>query len=156
MYKRIMALVVALPFALAACEGSGPKQTGGTLAGAGVGALIGSQIGHGSGKLAAVAIGTLAGAMIGSEVGKSLDRADRLAMQQTTQKALESNRSGRASTWRNPDSGHSGTITPTKTYDTAAGQPCREYQQTVTIGGKTESAYGTACRQNDGSWKIVN
>jgi surface antigen len=26
----------------------------------------------------------------------------------------------------------------------------------VTIVGKTERAYGTACRQPDGSWKIVN
>jgi surface antigen len=24
------------------------------------------------------------------------------------------------------------------------------------IDGKTSSAYGTACRQADGSWKIVN
>ena len=26
----------------------------------------------------------------------------------------------------------------------------------VNIGGKTEQAYGTACRQPDGSWKVVN
>ena len=31
---------------------------------------------------------------------------------------------------------------------------CREYQHTVTIDGKQEKAYGTACRQPDGSWKI--
>ena len=35
------------------------------------------------------------------------------------------------------------------------GQQCREYQRTVTIDGKTETAYGTACRQPDGSWKII-
>jgi hypothetical protein len=33
------------------------------------------------------------------------------------------------------------------------GQQCREYQRTVTIDGKTETAYGTACRQPDGTWK---
>jgi len=26
----------------------------------------------------------------------------------------------------------------------------------VTIDGRTEVAYGTACRQPDGSWKIVD
>ena len=31
------------------------------------------------------------------------------------------------------------------------GQQCREYQRTVTIDGKTETAYGTACRQPDGT-----
>ncbi len=36
------------------------------------------------------------------------------------------------------------------------GLTCREYQQSITVGGKTEEAYGTACLQADGSWKIVN
>ena len=151
------ALPVALVLALAACApGQVNKQTGGTLIGAGLGALTGSQIGGGRGKLAAVAVGALAGAYLGSEVGKSLDRADRLAMKNTSQTALEKNPVGRTSNWSNPDSGHSGTVTPTRTYQTASGGPCREYQQTVTIGGKTEQAYGRACRQSNGSWKITN
>ena len=33
---------------------------------------------------------------------------------------------------------------------------CREFQQTITVGGRTETAYGTACRQPDGDWKIVS
>ena len=33
---------------------------------------------------------------------------------------------------------------------------CREFQRTITIGGKTEKAYGTACRQPDGTWKEVD
>lgn len=147
-------LLAVLALALAACEGRGPKQTGGTIIGAGVGALAGSAIGKGRGKLAAVAIGTLAGALIGSDIGKSLDRADRLAMARTSQRALEKNKAGQASSWTNPDTGNKGTVQPTKTFQTASGQYCREYQQTVTIGGKTQNAYGTACRQPDGTWKI--
>ena len=94
--------------------------------------------------------------LIGSEIGKSLDRADRLYAERTAQSALERAPVGQSTAWSNPDSGHSGTVTPTRTYQTAQGQNCREYQQTVTIGGRTESAYGRACRQADGSWKIVN
>lgn len=37
----------------------------------------------------------------------------------------------------------------------SAGLTCREFQQTVVIGGNTEDAYGTACLQEDGAWKIV-
>ena len=33
---------------------------------------------------------------------------------------------------------------------------CREYNKTVSINGRAERAYGTACRQHDGSWEIVN
>lgn len=32
---------------------------------------------------------------------------------------------------------------------------CREYQSTVVIAGRPQPAYGTACRQQDGSWRIV-
>ena len=151
---KTMVAVVAVA-ALAGCSG-GEKQKMGTMLGAGLGALAGAHVGKGKGKLVAVAVGTLAGAAIGGEVGKSLDRADRLAMQRTTQKALEKNRTGYKSTWRNPDSGNQGTITPTRTYEVASGDVCREYQQTVTIGGKTETVVGRACRQADGTWRIVN
>ncbi len=156
---KIAAILIAgaMVLSLAACEGQqyGQKQTGGAILGGIAGGLLGAQVGGGKGKLAATAAGTLLGVFVGSEVGKSLDRADRLYAQRTYQGALESNRAGQASTWSNPDSGHSGTVTPVKTYQTAQGDPCREYQQTVTIGGRTETAYGRACRQADGSWKIV-
>lgn len=35
------------------------------------------------------------------------------------------------------------------------GTYCREYQQTVTVGGRLQDSYGTACQQPDGSWKIL-
>ena len=36
------------------------------------------------------------------------------------------------------------------------GGPCREFQETVMIDGKAQRAYGTACRQPDGTWKRVS
>lgn len=144
--KFMIPLVAASALALAGCEGQGQKQTGGTLVGAAAGGLLGSQFGGGVGKVAATALGVLAGGWLGSEVGKSLDNADKAAMRQTSQYALEATKAGHTSNWSNPDSGNSGTVTPTKTYQTAEGEYCREYQQTVTVAGKTQEAYGTACR----------
>jgi surface antigen len=148
--------VLITGLSLMACETQGPKEKGGTVVGAVAGGLLGSTIGKGSGKAIAIGAGVLLGGIIGSEVGKSLDRADRAHMHRTTQQSLETQRSGQTSTWRNPDSQHSGTVTPTRSYQRDDGRPCREFQQTVTIGGRTERAYGTACRQPDGSWKIVS
>ncbi|MFQ5959595.1 MAG: RT0821/Lpp0805 family surface protein [Alphaproteobacteria bacterium] len=151
-----IAIVFAAVLSVAACANeAGPKQTVGTLVGAGLGGLAGSQIGSGTGQLAAVGAGVLLGGLLGSEVGKSLDKADRLYADRSAQQTLESTPTGQTSTWQNPDSGNSGTFTPTQTYQTAQGQYCREYQTTVTVGGQTEEAYGTACRQPDGSWQIV-
>lgn len=151
---RRLAMIVALTLIVAACANAGgPKQIGGGLLGGGLGALAGSQIGSGRGQLAAV--GTLLGALLGSEAGKSLDRADQLFMQQAMQRGLETAPSGSTSSWVNPDNGNSGTFTPTRTFQTAEGRYCREFQGSVTIGGKTEQAYGNACRGPDGSWQII-
>lgn len=157
---RIKILVpVALSFTLlAACEMNmqdNPKQGIGTLMGAGLGALAGSQIGGGTGQLAAVAIGAVAGGLFGSEIGKSLDRADHAYIQQAAHNGLEYNQTGQSTSWRNPDSGHSGTITPTRTYQ-ANGRDCRDFDTTVNIEGKAEKAVGRACRQPDGTWRIQN
>lgn len=39
----------------------------------------------------------------------------------------------------------------------AAAQPyCREYTGSVTVNGQQISSYGTACLQQDGTWKIVD
>jgi hypothetical protein len=42
--------------------------------------------------------------------------------------------------------------------DTAAAEPqhCREFQQTVMVGGQPQAGYGTTCLQPDGSWQIVS
>lgn len=59
---------------------------------------------------------------------------------------------GESITWS--DGSASGSVTATREGTDAAGNQCREFQQDVTIGGETEQAYGTACLQPDGSWKI--
>ena len=150
-------LVGAVALPLASCmESAGPKQQIGTLVGAVGGAVAGAQIGDGKGKVAAAAAGTLLGAFVGSKVGKWLDDVDMALLQQTQQTALETAPSGTPSAWKNPDSGNSGEVTPQRTYQDASGAYCREFQQTITVGGNTEQAYGTACRQPDGTWKIAS
>ena len=157
MYALRITLVGLTVLTLAACTSkAGPKETVGTLLGAAAGGLAGAQVGKGRGRLVATGVGTFLGAMIGNEIGKSLDRADRLAMQRTTQRTLESAPVGKTSTWENPDSGNYGSVTPQKTWRQDDGTYCREFTQTITVGGRTEEAYGTACRQPDGTWKIVS
>jgi len=154
--KKLLAVSLLLLLVISGCAPTaGPKEGTGTLLGAGTGALLGAQIGSGKGRLVAVAIGTLAGALMGQEIGRSLDRADQIAMQQNAQYALEYSPTNTSTPWRNPDSGNRGEITPTETYQTAQGQYCREYRQTVWIAGEQQQAYGTACRQPDGTWKII-
>ena len=125
-----------------------------------LGGVVASEIFGGSGygrgyhrtaPTAAIIAGTIVGAAIGGAVGHSMAETDRLK----TAAALETVRTGVPSTWRNPDTGNQYAVTPTRTYDTASG-PCREYTIDAAIGGKSQKVYGTACRQPDGSWRIVS
>lgn len=92
-----------------------PKQVGGTLLGAGLGALAGSQMGSGKGQAAAIALGTLAGAWIGNEIGKSLDAADQASFTKESAQALSSAQDGQPVFWNNPDSGASATMVASNT-----------------------------------------
>ena len=53
------------------------------------------------------------------------------------------------------DGENSGSVKTTRIGKSTSGRYCREFQQTISIGRKTEQAYGTACQQVDGSWEIV-
>jgi surface antigen len=153
-YKKLVIPVVALVLAgvLTACETTGPKTAIGGLGGAAAGGLLAAVAG---GNEAGIAAGTILGGLIGGAIGSELDAADRRYASQTAQEALEYAPVGSRVSWQNPDSGHFGMVTPTRTYQTAHGY-CREYQQWVTIGGVEHASYGTACRQPDGTWRIVN
>ncbi len=70
------------------------------------------------------------------------------------QDALERARSGTVVQWRNPDDGIGGTFVPKPAFQDSSGRICREFNQTVLIGNRQQEAWGTACRQSDGSWKL--
>jgi surface antigen len=149
--------LVALLFLLSSCTAmtetvqDNPKAVLGTLLLGGAGAGIAAAAGGGTAAMLGAGLG---GALLGGFIGNRLDQHDKQMAAQAAQQAFESNQAGKTSVWRNPDSGNSGSITPTRTYQIANGQYCREYRQTIVVGGEQHQAYGTACRQPDGTWKI--
>lgn len=158
MIRKFLA-VTMMAALLAGCSTTGgEKQTGGALLGGLAGGVAGSQLGGGKGKLWTTGAGVLLGALIGSEVGASLDRADQAALDRNTRQAW--NRSAPLNqpiVWDNPDNGNRVIVTPTREgTNSATGGYCREFQQTIIVGGRSEQAYGKACQQPDGSWKIVS
>lgn len=128
------------------------NQDVGTVTGAVAGGLLGSQFGRGGGQMLAIGAGTLAGAYFGGKIGQSMDETDRLKMSRT----FESNNVGQPAYWRNQNTGAQYTVTPTKNVTVRGNRYCREYRTTAIVAGKEQQVYGTACRQPDGSWKVIN
>ncbi len=156
----VLPAVLLAALATGSCQDSGgsspdfgPKTGIGAALGAAGGGLLGAAAGGGATGIAA---GVLLGGLLGGATGSALDDQDKRRAANAAQQALESKPSGATTTWTNPDTGHSGSVTPTRTYEASNGQYCREYEQSVTIGGKAQKSYGTACRQPDGSWKLVS
>ena len=132
----------------------GPKQALGTITGMVLGGKIANDLTEDSSKnnlwtLAGVTLG----AFLGNEIGASMDKTDILMAQNARSYALENNKINSQSAWKNPDSGNSGVIYPTKTYS-RGDLPCREFTQEINIGGTIQTGYGKACRMADGSWEI--
>lgn len=152
MKKMVMMLTTALcAVSLIGCENMS-KQDAGTITGGIAGGILGSTIGQGSGRVLAIAAGTVAGAVVGNAIGKNMDDTDRMKMNS----ALEDNAVGQPAYWKNQNSGTAYKVTPTKNVAYKGNRYCREYTSTAVINGRSQQVYGTACRQKDGSWQIVN
>lgn len=124
----------------------------GSLLGAAAGGYAGSKIGDGRGQLAAVAGGTLLGFLVGGSIGRSMDQVDQNCIGQTLEHAGD----GQHVAWRNPETGTQYQVVPAQTLQQPDGAYCREYTTTAVIDGRTQKTYGTACRQQNGAWKLVN
>ena len=153
--ESVFAILIAMCL-MTGCAGTYTKQDTGTALGALTGGALAYGLGQGSSnKELWTILGVGVGAIVGNNIGAQLDERDRLMAGQTLQHTLEKAPTNAVGSWNNPDSGNSGTVTPTQTTISTTGQPCREFITTINVGGQPQQGYGTACRQADGSWKIV-
>jgi surface antigen len=129
----------------------GDRGFWGAVIGGTGGGLLGSNIGKGSGRTAAIIGGAVLGTLVGGSVGRTMDTVDRLTVVRT----LEYAPTREVVAWQNPDTRASYEVTPTETYRRDDGRYCREYQTRALIGGEWQQLYGTACRQPDGNWEVV-
>jgi surface antigen len=146
---------IALLLLLAGCQGGMPRAGVGTaaggLGGAAAGGLLGAALGGGS---TGIASGVLIGGLLGGGAGQLMDQRTQRIQSEAVARALETTPAGASSSWTNPDGGTRGSVTPLRTYQNPGGAYCREFQQSIVVGGQTQQAVSTACRQSDGTWRI--
>jgi len=134
----------------------------GTGVGAIVGGIIGHQFGKGSGNAAATIGGVILGGIAGNAIAKDACRDknhDAYYYNNAYYDSFNDPDEGQQYGWNNPYTNNSGSVTAGETYDEGYNGnpgPCREFTQQVFIDGQPETATGIACRQPDGTWRIVN
>lgn len=95
--------------------------------------------------------GRVVGVAIGGAVGRAMDRHDRGCVA----RALDHLPDRRRIVWTGVQGGEYGVI-PLRSTQDEGGRTCREYQAMARIGGDLQQVFGTACRQPDGQWTIVD
>lgn len=103
------------------------------------------------GAVASTIIAQMDGGLIGGAIGSDLSDGDRRVALEAEYRALEYTPAGQAVKWQGSSSGHTGEVVAAQPYRVGS-QDCRQYTQSVSLAGQSQSARGTACRNADGSW----
>jgi len=90
-----------------------------------------------------------------SRLYRGLDDGDLARMTPMLQQTLETALSGETGSWRNDTTNRSGSVRPLRTFRTAAGYFCRDFQESIAAREADESHVRTACRNQDGVWVIA-
>jgi len=139
---------------LAACTTTGGGTASGGLGNDAAGGLLAAN--SGGVPVAALERGTVTGRLLQGPYVLLLTTDDSARAKRAAVTAFEATPSGQTTIWRNPENGHWGTLTPSRTFRDAEGRYCREYRQTVTIGGQEHQGIGSACRETDGAWRVMS
>ena len=144
------------------CTYAGSGFNGGSLLGAALGGFAGSHIGGGSGRLAATALGVFLGSAIGSSAGSRC----RTVTSSRYSGSTPYYREVRPHSHSQPQRYYyqapvTRVVSPAPRLQTVIAAPaeqtvCREYTAEAMIAGELQPIFGTACRQADGSWRIVS
>lgn len=143
-------------------DGCSDNEALGTVGGAIVGGVIGSQFGSGSGRAAATVGGVILGGIAGNAIARDAcrnDRYDAYHYNPVYYDAFDGPEYGRRYSWRNPHSGHYGYVTPVRRLDGARygyRDECQEFRHTVFLDGQPYEEIRVACMTDDGSWRIVS
>lgn len=84
-----------------------------------------------------------------------LTRQERLVAINAEYHALETAPAGEPVDWNEETTGNSGTVTAAQPYRVGS-QDCRPYSHVIRVEGAARSLRGTACRNANGSWTLLN
>jgi surface antigen len=148
--RRMAGRALCAALLLAGCvTGEPDPQTG---PGANSGIVEGSELQSGS---AEPELGPLEGTLLGADVGRSLPEEDRDRALRAEYEALEYGRAGVPVSWSGRRGTNYGEIVVGSTYEVNRLE-CREFTHTIYIGGRARVAQGTACRQPDSTWRVLD
>ena len=94
------------------------------------------------------------GGLIAGKLGAGLSEAARNKAAEAEYRALETGQTGAPVAWKLSDTVF-GSVVPQQPFSVGS-IDCRRYSHTISFAGETRAASGTACRQENGSWRPLS
>lgn len=126
--------------------------------GAAFGGLLGSEIGHGSGRVAATGLGIVAGGLIGSAIGEEIERDAYYPEHQYKSFTPSPVYYYPPVVYYSYQPNYVAPPDPpvqAETYIDQGGAYCRTYSEEIIVDGIPRESFGKACLQPDGTWRTV-
>ena len=98
--------------------------------------------------------GISGGGLVGGPFGAKLERPDRTLAFEAEYKALEYSKGGELVAWAGKTDAISGKVVAAQPYRVGS-QDCRQYSHEMNLSGTVTNARGTACRNVDGTWTLL-
>jgi len=141
-----MLVAAGLTGGLAACSavsGNNPESGWGSQFGA-----SGSSVVEGEASSAIAAL-------VDNDLGLALDPDDRRAAAEAQKHAVRFGRVGVGVPWQNEKTGRNGEVVAGAKYR-VNDRECREFVHTMDVRGTVLKSRGTACREENGTWKTIS
>ena len=129
-------------------------MTGCTTLGGGTGTLSPKPISAPATPSQSANTGISGGGLVGGAFGAKLDKSDKQVALDAEYKALEYGKGSEAIDWASASGATGGKVIAGQPYRVGS-QDCRQYSHMITTAGVDQSSRGTACRNPDGTWTLL-
>jgi len=155
MQKIKKKIVVLLCIFLIGCSSQEDNKFIGQILGSAAGAYLGSKVGTGVSNNLAIILGGAVGLLIGGKIAEALDKDEQLDLSNNVNESLEENEDYEIKEWKSKKNKEkTAEIIPLNKYNIDE-ETCRDFKKIVTSEGKVIEENSTACRDENGNWKII-
>lgn len=153
--KSLNIIILAIFVFINSCANKEDNKFIGQILGSAAGVYLGSKVGSDIGRNFTVIIGGAVGYLVGGKIAEILNDEDEEDFNNKISDSLDKNKDFEAQEWKSSKNKNvNGEIIPLNNYQIEE-KTCRDFKKIVKINGKKIEEDATACRDEDGNWKII-
>lgn len=140
---------------ISSCANKEDNKLFGQILGSAAGAYLGSKFGSGVGKDLSMIFGGAVGFLIGGKIAEILNDEEEQDFNETISKSLNENKDLEVEEWMSSKNNDTkAEVIPLNKYEIEE-KTCRDFKKIITNEGKTIEEDSTACRDEDGNWRVI-